>query len=157
MGLFDSAVFAAACKPIAATDKESEEGATVKKTNPYGTNREKNELVIETHHGDFHVFRVTIPIGKDGYYKDFPDFDSEQAIKTVIDLITEVAEKDLVGKHEWLQEWDSTPNRLPLGEIEGDYEEEFLKNYFQTEIEKTHYGSKEHWRFAMPATTTKKS
>jgi hypothetical protein len=95
MGLFDSAVVAATCKPTTEEEPESGEVATVKKADPYGTNREKNELVIDGPHGDFHVFRITIPIGKDGYYKDFPELDSEQAIKTVIDLITEVSEKDL--------------------------------------------------------------
>lgn len=86
---------------------------------PYGTACKKNELAIVQTPGDFEIYRLTMPIGKDGTYKDFPDYDTGTAIESVMDMIGEIDEIKLVAKKDWLQEWDSTDNRLVLGDIEG--------------------------------------
>jgi hypothetical protein len=121
----------------------------VKPANPYGTKREKNELAIAVLPGDFQIYRFTIPIKQNGDYKDFPEFDEIQAITTLMELTTDIRETQLVGKQEWMQQWDSTHDRLDLGEIEGPYSEDVRMNYFQNVIEKTKYGGKDHWRMAI--------
>jgi hypothetical protein len=143
MGLFDSSAIASAYKLTTEIGSDNEEVIAVQPTNPYGTNQEKNELAMVPPPGDFHVFRITIPILKNGYYKDFPEFDGEQAITAIMELIAEVSETQLVGNQEWLQQWDTTHDRLLLGEIE-DYTEEIIANYSQNVTEKTNYGEKDH-------------
>jgi hypothetical protein len=149
MGLFDSAVIAAAFKTTVETDDNKGEWTVVKPANPYGTKREKNELAIAALPGDFQIYRFTIPQKQNGNYKDFPDFDEIQAITALMELTTDIRETQLVGKQEWMQQWDSTHERLNLGEIEGPYSLDVRTNYFQNVTEKTKYGEKDHWRMAI--------
>jgi hypothetical protein len=149
MGLFDSAVIAAAFKTTVETDDNTGEWTVVKPANPYGTKREKNELAIAALPGDFQIYRFTIPQKQNGNYKDFPEFDEIQAITTLMELTTDIRETQLVGKQEWMQQWDSNHDRLDLGEIEGPYSADVLTNYFQNVTEKTKYGEKDHWRMAI--------
>jgi hypothetical protein len=149
MGLFDSAAIAAAFKTTIETDEDTGEWTVVKPTNPYGTKREKNELAIAALPGDFQIYRFTIPIKPNGDYKDFPEFDEIQAITTLMELTGDIRETQLVGKQEWMQQWDSTHERLNLGDIEGPYSSDVRTNYFQNVIEKTKYGEKDHWRLAI--------
>jgi hypothetical protein len=155
MGLFDSSAVAAAFKTTVETDDNTGEWTVVKPANPYGTKREKNELAIAALPGDFQIYRFTIPIKQNGDYKDFPEFDEIQAITTLMELTTDIRETQLVGKQEWMQQWDSTHDRLDLGEIEGPYSEDVRMNYFQNVIEKTKYGGKDHWRMAIAGVPVK--
>jgi hypothetical protein len=148
-GLFDSAVIAAAFKTTVETDDNTGEWTVVKPANPYGTKREKNELAIAALPGDFQIYRFTIPQKQNGNYKDFPDFDEIQAITALMELTTDIRETQLVGKQEWMQQWDSTHERLNLGKIEGPYSLDVRTNYFQNVTEKTKYGEKDHWRMAI--------
>jgi hypothetical protein len=149
MGLFDSAVVAAAFKTTAEPEDNTGEWTVVKPANPYGTKREKNELAITALPGDFQIYRFTIPIKQNGDYKDFPEFDEIQAITTLMELIGDIRETHLVGKQEWMQQWDSNHERLALGEIESPYPANVRTNYFQNVVEKTKYGEKDHWRMAI--------
>ena len=123
--------------------------ATTAPSDPYGTSRKKNELAIAASPGDFEVYRLTMPIQKNGLYKDFPDYDAGAAIKAVMDMIGEIDEIKLIGNDEWMQEWDSTEGRIDLGENEGEFTEETIENYFQNTTETTQYGGRDHWRFAI--------
>jgi hypothetical protein len=149
MGLFDSVDIAAAFKTTAETDETTGEWTLVKPTDLYGTKREKNELAIAALPGDFQIYRFTIPILKNGKYKDFPEFGSVKAITTLMELITDIQETHLVGKQEWMQKWDSTQERLPLGEIEGPFSDDILEEYFQNVVERTKFGENDHWRIAI--------
>jgi hypothetical protein len=149
MGLFDSTTVAAAFKTTVETDDNTGEWTVVKPANPYGTKREKNELAMAALPGDFQIYRFTIPQKQNGNYKDFPEFDEIQAITALMELTTDIRETQLVGKQEWMQQWDSVHERLNLGEIEGPYPEEVRTNYFQNVTEKTKYGEKDHWRMAI--------
>jgi hypothetical protein len=149
MGLFDSTAVAAAFKTTVETDDNTGEWTVVKPANPYGTKQEKNELAIAALPGDFQIYRFTIPQKQNGNYKDFPEFDEIQAITTLMELTTDIRETQLVGKQEWMQQWDSVHERLDLGEIEGPYSEGVRTNYFQNATEKTKYGEKDHWRMAI--------
>ena len=143
MGLFTTVAVAAAFKLKAATTSDMITDDVVEvlaPTDPYGTVRNKNELAKRAPPGDFEVFRLTMPILKNGTYKDFPDYDTGTAIKAVMDIIGEIDEIKLLGKKEWMEEWDSTDERLVLGDIEGEFEEETITNYFQSSLEKTQFG-----------------
>jgi hypothetical protein len=107
MGLFDSAVIAAAFKTTTEPDDNTGEWTVVKPTNPYGTKRGKNELAIAALPGDFQIYKFIIPMKQNGNYKDFPEFDEIQAITTLMELTTDIRETQLVGKQEWMQQWDS--------------------------------------------------
>jgi hypothetical protein len=66
-----------------------------------------------------------------------------------MELTADIQETHLVGKQEWMQKWDSTHDRLPLGEIEGPYSDDVLDNYFQNVVERTKFGENDHWRVAI--------
>jgi hypothetical protein len=137
MGLFDAAVIAAAFKTTTETDNNTGEWTVVKSANPYGTKQGKNELAIAALPGDFQIYRFTIPIKQNKDYKDFHEFDEIQAINT-LELTTDgIRETQLVGKQEWMQQWDSTHERLNLGEIKGPYSADVRINYFQNVTKKT--------------------
>jgi hypothetical protein len=78
----------------------------------------KNELAIAALPGDFQIYGF---IKENGEYKDFPEFDEIQAITTLMELTADIRETHLVGKQEWMQQWDLTHERLALGKIEGPY------------------------------------
>jgi hypothetical protein len=109
----------------------------------------KNEVAIAALPGDFQIYRFTIPIKPNGDYKDFPEFDEIQAITTLMELTVDIRETQLVGKQEWMQQWDSNHERLNLGKIESPYSADIRSNYFQNVTEKTKYGEKDHWRMAI--------
>jgi hypothetical protein len=96
----------------------------------------KNEVAIAALPGDFQIYRFTIPIKPNGDYKDFPEFDEIQAITTLMELTMDIRETQLVGKQEWMQQWDSNHERLNLGKIESPYSADIRSNYFQNVTEK---------------------
>jgi hypothetical protein len=52
----------------------------------------KNELAIAELPGDFQIYRFTIPILKNGKYKDFPKFTEVKAITTLMELTADIQE-----------------------------------------------------------------
>jgi hypothetical protein len=147
MGLFDAAVIAAAFKTTTETNNNTGEWTVVKSANPYGTKLGKNELAIAALPGDFQIFRFTIPIKKNGDYKDFHEFDEIQAI-TTLELTTDgIRETQLFGKQEQVQQWDSTHERLNLGEIEEQSDPTYRTKIFPTwqRIQSKRTNNLENW------------
>jgi hypothetical protein len=150
MGLFDSDAVASAFKTTSESADEGGEAITLQPSDPYGTKREKYELAVRPTPRDMQIYRFTIPIDKHGNYKDWPELGHQEAMTTVMEMISEMAEDvELVGNQEWLQQWDTTHDRLPLSEIEGIYSEDILENYCQNYVETTRMGENDHWRFAL--------
>jgi hypothetical protein len=54
----------------------------------------------------------------------------------------------LVGNNEWLEQWDTTHERLNLGDIVQNIEDDVMDNYFQQSIENIGYETKEVWHLA---------
>jgi hypothetical protein len=154
MGLFKSSAVAAAFKLPTPTESGDTSSKTVNLVNPYGSSTPKTRLAKNAAGLDYHVICLVMPLLKDGKYKDCPDNDSELAIKEQLDNFAEIEEPlFLVANNEWLEEWDSTHERINLGDLGDSIEEDIMTNYFQRLTEKVGYESKEVWRVAIAGIT----